>query len=111
MTKIPIDLRLLIRPVSSHRFEDVVERLTKVSIPRFFSVLAPGGSVWQSEVLLEVVCTSGVRNAQVVRMSRASDSRTYSLPPEKLEFTPEEVPTLGNVEVAEDPTLQTRTPF
>ena len=111
MTKVPIDLSLRIRPVSTHRFEDVVERLTQVSLPRFFSVLSPGDSIWQSEVLLEVVCTSGVRNARVVRMNRASDSGIHSLPPEKIELSPEEVPTLGNVEVSEDSTLQTRTPF
>ena len=109
MNKVPIDIILLIRPVSMYRFENVVERITKVSLPRFFGALQPGNSLWQSELLLAVACTPGVRNTRVVRLSRASGSG--GIPPEKLDFEPDEVPTLGKIEVVEDPTLQPRAPF
>ena len=109
MPNVPIDIILLIRPVSSYPFENVVERITKVSIPRFFGALQPGNSLWQSEVLLAVACTPGVRNTRIVRLSRASGAG--GIPPEKLDFEPDELPTLGQVEVAEDPTLHSRAPF
>ncbi len=109
MTKVPIDLVLIVRPVSSYRFEDVVELLTKRSMPQFFDGRLPGGSLWQSELKLAVVCTPGVQKARSVRLSRASGPG--GPPPELLEFTPEEVPIIGQIEVALDPTPQTRTPF
>ena len=45
MPKVPIDLILLIRPVSSYQFEAVAERLTKNVLPHFFGLLAPGSTV------------------------------------------------------------------
>jgi hypothetical protein len=101
MTKVPIDIILLIRPVSSYRFEPVAERLSKDSIPRFFGLLQPGSTLWYSEVLLAAVTTPGVRRGRIVRLSRASDQG--GVPPEKLEFSPEEQPVLGTVEIDIDP--------
>jgi len=109
MTKVPIDIILLIRPLSMYRFENVVERISKVSLPRFFGSLQPGNSLWQSEVLLAVACTPGVRNTRLVRLSRGSGAG--GIPPEKLDFEPDEIPTLGEVEITEDPTLQSQAPF
>jgi hypothetical protein len=101
MNQIPVDLGVLLRPASSSTFEAVVERLTKDSIPRFFSVVQPGGSVSYSEVLLAVLCTPGVRRARLIRLSRTADAG--GVPPEKLEFSPEEVPVLGRLEIDIDP--------
>ena len=109
MPKVPIDIILLIRPISPYRFENVAERISKVSLPQFFAARQPGNSLWQSELLLAVVCTPGVRNTRLIRLSRASGSG--GVPPEKLDFEPDELPTLGQIEIAEDPTLQTRAPF
>ncbi len=101
MSKVPLDLILLIRPVSSYRFEAVAEHLTKDALPHFFGLLAPGNTVWQSEVLLAALGTPGVRRARIVRLSRFGDAG--GLPPDKLEFAPEEIPTLGEVVVDLDP--------
>ena len=108
MTKVPIDIILLIRPASSYTFGSVAERLIKDALPRFFGLLAPGGTLWYSEVLLAAVTTPGVRRARIVRLSRAT--HPGGVPPEKLEFAPDEIPTLGHVEVEIDPE-PTRTPF
>jgi hypothetical protein len=108
MTKVPIDLILLIRPASSYRFEDAVERLTTESIPRFFAALQPGASLWQSELVLAALCTPGVRRARLVRLSRVSTSG--GIPPERLEFEPDEIATLGHVEIGPE-TEPSRSPF
>ena len=99
--QIPVDLGVLLRPASSSTFEAVVERLTKDSIPRFFRVVQPGGTITYSEVLLAVLCTSGVRRARLVRLSRSSEAG--GVPPEKLEFSPDEVPMPGRIEIDIDP--------
>jgi hypothetical protein len=108
MNKVPIDIGLLIKPVSSYRFEDVAEQLVKRSIPRFFDLQQPGGTLWQSELMLAVTCTPGVRTARIVRLSLASG--TGGIPPERFEFPPDEIATLNQVEVGLD-TEPTRPPF
>lgn len=108
MNKVPIDIGLLIKPVSSYRFEDVAERLVKQSIPRFFDLQQPGGTLWQSELLLAITCTPGVRTARVVRMSLYSG--TGGIPPDRLDFQPEDIPTVGQIEVGLD-TEPSRAPF
>ena len=108
MTKVPIDLILLFRPVSTYRFEAVAERLVKDTFPRFFGLLPPGSNLWQSEVLLAALGTPGVRRARIIRLSRVGDAG--GVPPEKLEFGPEEIPTLGEVIVDIDPE-PSRPPF
>ena len=108
MTKVPIDLILLIRPASSYTFGSVAEHLIKDVMPRYFSLLPAGGTLWYSEVLLAAVTTPGVRRARLVRLSRST--APGGVPPEKLDFSPEEIPVLGHVEVEIDPE-PTRTPF
>ncbi len=62
MNKILIDIGLLIKPVSSYRFEDVAERLVKLSVPHFFELQQPGGTLsGKARLLLAVTCTPGVR--------------------------------------------------
>ncbi len=108
MNKVAIDIGLLIKPVSSYRFEDVVERLVKQSIPRFFDLLQAGATLWQSELLLVVTCTPGVRTVRIVRLSLASG--TGGIPPSQLDFAPDSLPIVGQIEVGLD-TETSRAPF
>ena len=103
-----IDLALLIKAVSSYRLEDVVERLTQESIPRYFAGRQPGATMLQSELLLAIMCAPGVRSARFVRLSRASDSG--GIPPEQLDFEPGEIPSIGQLEIGLD-TEVSRPPF
>lgn len=106
--KVPIDIIMLIRPVASYRFDDIVERITKDTIPRFFSLQQPGGNLWQGEILLAVVCAPGVRNARLIRLSRGTGSG--GILPEKLEFAADEVPIVGTIEIGPE-TLPSSVPF
>lgn len=100
-TQVPLDLGLLIRPARGYSFASMAERLSKDAIPHYFGLLQPGGTVWYNELLLAVVTTPGVRNARIVRLGRASEA--VGVPPEKIEFSPEEIPSLGQVVIERDP--------